>query len=218
MCAIGRRRSGVYVCPLCNRRDPPPAMVSSLRWEDGYISAISRLHLGGMEARASSLRWEDGCISAASRLHLGCISAASLRWEDGSTAGARVCGSWGTKVTAVVRVILDLPEGAKCLVFSQWDEMLALIARALASNNVGYARLAGLSTFDTALDTWRRDPATVALLLPTRTGSNGLNLTEAQHVLLVEPLINPAVEAQATPEMRRRCAGDAPALARHARM
>ena len=69
--AILRRRSGAYVCPLCNRRGPPPAMASS------------------------------------------------LRWEDGSTAGARVAGSWGTKVTAVVRLILDLPEGAKCLVFSQ---------------------------------------------------------------------------------------------------
>ena len=40
---IQRRRSGSFVCPLCSRRCPPPALVSSLRWEDGS-SAGSAVH------------------------------------------------------------------------------------------------------------------------------------------------------------------------------
>lgn len=35
------------------------------------------------------------------------------------------------------------------------------------------------------------------LLLPLKDAGAGLNLTEAQHVLLMEPTVSPAMEAQA---------------------
>ena len=103
----------------------------------------------------------------------------SLRWEDGSSAGSAVRGSWGTKVTAVVEAVMALPEGAKCLLFSQWDEMLALLAKALEANGVVHRRLQGALKLEATLDGFRLDPSVRALLLPTRSGANGLNLVEA---------------------------------------
>ncbi|KAF4525763.1 hypothetical protein B566_EDAN002025 [Ephemera danica] len=42
-----------------------------------------------------------------------------------------------------------------------------------------------------------------ALLLPVHSGANGLNLIEATHVLLVEPILNPASELQALGRVHR---------------
>ena len=42
-----------------------------------------------------------------------------------------------------------------------------------------------------------------ALLLPLRRGANGLNLTEAQHVILLEPVLDHGAEAQATKRVDR---------------
>ena len=41
------------------------------------------------------------------------------------------------------------------------------------------------------------------LLLPLQTGSNGLNIIEATHVLLVEPALNSAHELQAVGRVHR---------------
>lgn len=41
------------------------------------------------------------------------------------------------------------------------------------------------------------------LLLLVQHGANGLNLLEAQHVILVEPLLNPGTEAQAINRVHR---------------
>ena len=77
-------------------------------------------------------------------------------------------------VTVIIEQVLALPDADKCLIFSQWDDMLALIGRALAENGVAFRRLQGRATLDAALHGFRHDASVRALLLPLKSGANGI--------------------------------------------
>ncbi|NXU47440.1 SHPRH ligase, partial [Turnix velox] len=117
-----------------------------------------------------------------------------------------VKGSHSTKVEAVVRTLKRIQSkdpGAKSLVFSTWQDMLDIISKALYDNNMIFSQINGISKFQENLSAFKYDPNINILLLPLHTGSNGLNIIEATHVLLVEPILNPAHELQAIGRVHR---------------
>ena len=50
---------------------------------------------------------------------------------------------------------------------------------------------------------FKNDPYVSCLFLPLKSGANGLNLIEATHVLLIDPIISKSVEAQAVGRVHR---------------
>jgi len=118
-----------------------------------------------------------------------------------------VKGSWGTKLENVVRKILSIiakEKDAKVLVFSQWNDVLILMARALQENQIKFVNLlGGKKRFRQNLEIFLSIADLKVLLLPIKSGSNGLNLIEATHVILIEPCINPSLEAQAIGRVHR---------------
>eukprot|EP00898_Chlorokybus_atmophyticus_P007364 jgi/Chlat1/7629/Chrsp64S07159 len=130
-------------------------------------------------------------------------AAADSRAKAGEAAiTVHDASKFSTKIEAVVRRILWIgkeDETAKVLVFSQWQEVLNHVEVALQANFVMYARVkaGGQGKFAATVNKFRHDPTLRALLLPIKQGGHGLNIIEAQHVILVDPLLNPAMEIQA---------------------
>ncbi|XP_063765711.1 E3 ubiquitin-protein ligase SHPRH isoform X2 [Eleginops maclovinus] len=117
-----------------------------------------------------------------------------------------VQGSHSTKVEAVVRTLKKIQltdPGAKCLVFSTWLSVLDIISKALFDNNMDFSQINGIHKFQENLCSFKYEEKINILLLPLHTGSNGLNIIEATHVLLVEPILNPAHELQAIGRVHR---------------
>ncbi|KAL2317565.1 hypothetical protein Fmac_031441 [Flemingia macrophylla] len=133
-------------------------------------------------------------------------------------ASISVKGSYGTKIEAVTRRILSVKANdhrAKVLVFSSWNDVLDVLEHAFAANNITYIRMKGGRKAHVAISQFRgkqngtkgcegSTPKSIqVLLLLIQHGANGLNLLEAEHVVLVEPLLNPAAEAQAISRVHR---------------
>ena len=127
--------------------------------------------------------------------------------RDGSSFDSdevAVEGSYGSKLEAVVRrtksILLADPK-AKLLVFSEWQDVLELLSSALSENGVRHAFAKGRPAMAKALRHFKGkcavEMSASVLMLPVKLGANGLNLVEAQHVILIEPLLDPAKEAQA---------------------
>jgi SNF2 family DNA or RNA helicase len=97
-----------------------------------------------------------------------------------------------------------LAEGHKALVFSQWTSFLDLIGESLSAKGIRYSRLDG-STTDRArvVREFQEGEDSSVMLLSLKAGGVGLNLTRADHVFLMDPWWNPAVEEQALGRVHR---------------
>jgi superfamily II DNA or RNA helicase len=95
-------------------------------------------------------------------------------------------------------------EGHKALVFSQWTSLLDLAEPRLAAAGLAFARLDG-STRDRAavVERFQSREGPPVFLISLRAGGTGLNLTAADHVFLLDPWWNPAVEEQAADRAHR---------------
>jgi hypothetical protein len=95
-------------------------------------------------------------------------------------------------------------EGHKALVFSQWTGLLDRVEPALRAAGIPWTRLDG-STRDRAgvVASFQDAAGPPVLLISLRAGGTGLNLTAADHVFLLDPWWNPAVEDQAADRAHR---------------
>ncbi|MGM0576152.1 MAG: DEAD/DEAH box helicase [Myxococcota bacterium] len=103
-------------------------------------------------------------------------------------------------------------EGHKALVFSQWTSYLDLVEPHLRAAGLDFVRLDG-STRDrqAVVDAFQSDDGPPVMLISLKAGGTGLNLTAADHVFLLDPWWNPAVEDQAA-DRAHRIGQDKPVL------
>ena len=89
---------------------------------------------------------------------------------------------------------------AKVLVFSQFNQTLEWLQSELPKRGFQFRTLRGdmsMAARKKALEEFQNDPPTTVFLLSLRAGAVGVNLTQANHVVVMEPCLNTALEDQA---------------------
>jgi E3 ubiquitin-protein ligase SHPRH len=110
--------------------------------------------------------------------------------------------SFTTKVDTLARHLIWLREsdpGAKSIIFSQFKDFLEVLALAFQRFRIGYSSI----DKPRGIERFKEDPSVECFLLHARAHSSGLNLVNASHVFLCEPLLNTALELQAIARVDR---------------
>ncbi|KAI8609158.1 SNF2 family N-terminal domain-containing protein [Chytriomyces sp. MP71] len=113
--------------------------------------------------------------------------------------------SFGTKTDFMLRHLLHIQQEdptAKALLFSQWDQVLNVVAMGCERNGIKYVRFEVGKGKD-SIDRFRTDPTIKLFMLNAKSQSSGLTLVGATHVFLVEPVVNRGLEMQAINRVHR---------------
>jgi superfamily II DNA or RNA helicase len=111
------------------------------------------------------------------------------------------CGKLETLLEQLDEV---LDEGHKVLVFSQFTSFLAILRRRLDEKSLVYEYLDGRTTDRQArVVRFQEDADCRLFLVSLKAGGQGLNLTAADYIYILDPWWNPAVEAQAVDRAHR---------------
>lgn len=94
--------------------------------------------------------------------------------------------------------------GHRALVFSQWTSLLDAVEPRLHAAGLNFSRLDGQTrNRQEVVEKFQQEGGPPVMLLSLKAGGTGLTLTAADHVYLLDPWWNPAVEDQAADRAHR---------------
>lgn len=177
-------------CPLCKRK---------LKSKDFHTVMYKPQELRAQEETASHAPEEGDSPSSSTKTSI--YSQVSQKTLDEIKA-VDLRGTFGTKLDTLARHILWLrvnDPGAKSVIFSQYGDFIHVLEGAFSQFRIGCSSIRerdGVRRF-------QEDASVECFLLHAKANSSGLNLVNATHVFLCEPLINAAIELQVIARVHR---------------
>ncbi|KAJ2991639.1 hypothetical protein NUW58_g2441 [Xylaria curta] len=191
ICAICRCNdfTAKFKCPLC-KEFQTPSMLSEFN---------SRSHTAAKE-------WTLARSRGAFKRGWG-VYADIPKGTKSAIQGVKLDGpSYSSKVDTLVKHLLWLREedpGAKSIIFTQFRSFFGILEQALAEHRIGFASFIRGGNRSLEIQRFKDDPSVECLIMDAKAHSSGLNLVNASHVFLCEPLLNTALELQAIARVDR---------------
>jgi len=139
-------------------------------------------------------------LDALLKLRQVCCHPALVKLQSAASVGE------SAKLDALLELVVPIvEEGRQLLIFSQFAEMLAIIAQTLDANKLNWQCLTGSTPAAKRGELIANFQAgkVPIFLISLKAGGVGLNLTAADTIVHYDPWWNPAVENQATDRIHR---------------
>ncbi|KAL7625425.1 hypothetical protein AAE478_004645 [Parahypoxylon ruwenzoriense] len=186
MCWFEKRHS----CPVCNKQ-LTKAMLHDITLKKQELRVRQEHpHTSGNVGSPTKSK-KLGIYSQFSEEKLEAIKSIDLRRP-----------SFYTKIDTLAKHLLWLraeDPGAKSVVFSQFSMFLDILGHAFEQQGIGFSSF----RMKNGIKRFKEDPGIECFLMDARAHASGLNLVNASHVLLCEPLLNTALELQAIARVDR---------------
>ncbi|KAF2972685.1 hypothetical protein GQX73_g993 [Xylaria multiplex] len=114
--------------------------------------------------------------------------------------------SYSSKVDTLIKHLVWLrgeDPGAKSIIFTQFRGFLGILRQALAEHGIHFASFTHVGNGSAEIQRFRDDSSVECLLMDAKAHSSGLNLVNASHVFLCEPLLHTGLEVQAIARVDR---------------
>lgn len=106
------------------------------------------------------------------------------------------------KFETVQKILVTIPTNDKIIIFSIFTKLLQQLSSVIPESQIYHGGL-DMAERETVISQFKLDPSKRVLLINLRAGGVGLNLVEANHVILMEPYWNEAEQIQAINRVHR---------------
>lgn len=182
----------------------PPRTETVLRCElssterdlyDSLLLATKKEVLEQLEAGGSIM----AALETLLRLRQACCHPSLIPGQTLDASGS------SSKIDLLMETLGDsLEQGHRSLIFSQWTSYLDVIERALNERGIRSSRIDGSTqNRQDLVNEFQRDDGPSVMLISLKAGGTGLTLTAADHIFIMDPWWNPAVEDQAADRAHR---------------
>ena len=186
-------------CSICYDTIDEPTMT-----ECGHIFCKGCIEL--------ALDYQSNCPSCRKSINKSKVYKITKKEKKEKTKNDPLILKYGTKLATLIKTMKKITKSSKnkVIIFSQWDNMLSMIGKTLSENGITntfikgsvYQRNNAISKFKTGKTSRGKKAESNVIMLSLENSASGTNLTEATHIIFIEPInknkkARTAIEGQA---------------------
>eukprot|EP00916_Digyalum_oweni_P002155 GHVL01003990.1.p1 GENE.GHVL01003990.1~~GHVL01003990.1.p1 ORF type:complete len:678 (+),score=120.08 GHVL01003990.1:2387-4420(+) len=192
-------------CPICHEEN----VQFEIRFQscmhmicgDCFETYVEKMHAKKCPQCRTSFQESDVVILNKNKESSTMLSDKSIETIDEKVKNIEIIGQWGSKVDAIVRLIkrvVEEEDAPKFVIFTSFELMTKIVAVALGRNSISYVCFEKATvSADSDLQNFLENPEILVCVASHHRAGKGLNMTEANHVIFLEPFLSVADELQA---------------------